>query len=123
MSNNYFVQNYSNSKYINNQISQIDQNYSPYKEDRNIQYNGYMNKEPLQKGYNLFNNFSYYSTPKKGVNLNEPDTLFSPIVSGTKVDLSINQLLSNRKNHYLNDTASPFKKMVNNTKSPYIFKR
>ena len=99
----------------------MNKNYSPYKEEQNNQYNGYMNKELIQNGYNIYNNYAFCSTPKKGINLYEPDTLFSPMYSNSKVDLSNNQLLTNRKNSYLNETT-PFKKMINNSHSPYTFR-
>ena len=123
MSSIDFIQNYNNYQYMN-ELSQMNRNFSPYKEDRNNQFNGYINKEPFQNGYNNYNNFNtfgYYSTPKKGVNLYEPDTLFSPMNSNSKVDLSNNQLLTNRKKSYLNE-STPFKKMVNNINSPFVNK-
>ena len=120
--NNDFSLNYKNYFY-QNQENQINRNLSPNKEDKINQQNGYINRENIQifQNGNYYNNqFPYFQTPKKNVNLGEPDTLLSPLDSNCKNDISNNNnnLLTIRKNLLNNiNNLTPFKSIINN--SPY----
>jgi len=74
----------------------MNRNLSPNKEDKINQQNGYINRENIQifQNGNYYNNqFPYFQTPKKNVNLGEPATLLSPLDSNCKNDISNNKNL------------------------------
>lgn len=105
---NNFGQNYRNS-FFHNQLNQ-----SPCKENRINQFDLYNNKDnnnPTQNSY--YNGYSYFSTPKKGINLNEPDNLLSPFGSNTKNNLNNNNMLNQQ--HFLSHLVTPFKSIGNNS--------
>ena len=119
--NNGFSLNYKNNFY-QTQANQINRNLSPNREDKINQQNAYINRENFQifQNGNYYNNqFPYFQTPKKNLNLGEPDTLLSPLDSNCKNDISNNNnLLTIRKNLLNNiNNITPFKSMINN--SPY----
>ena len=119
--NNDFSLNYKNNFYPN-QTNQMNRNLSPNKEDKINQPNSYVNRENFQnfQNGNYYNNqFPYFQTPKKNINLGEPDTLLSPLDSNCKNDISNNNnLLTIRKNLLNNiNNITPFKSFLNN--SPY----
>jgi hypothetical protein len=119
--NNGFSLNYKNNFY-QTQANQMNRNLSPNREDKINQQNAYINRENIQifqNGSYYNNQFPYFQTPKKNLNLGEPDTLLSPLDSNCKNDISNNNnLLTIRKNLLNNiNNITPFKSMINN--SPY----
>ena len=124
MENNDFSLNYKNNFYQNqmNQVNQMNRNLSPKRENKINQPNVNINIENNQnyQNGNFYNNqFPYFATPKKNINICEPDTLLSPLDSNCKNDISINKNLLSIKKHLLNNinNITPFKSMINN--SPY----
>ena len=119
MENNDYFQNYKNYSY-QNQMNQVNRNLSPNKENKINQSILYQNRDTqnIQNG-NYYNNnqFPFYSTPKKASNLFETDSLLSPIESNSKNDITNNNLLTNKKNNFLNVITTPFKSIIGN--SPY----
>ena len=124
MENNDFSFNYKNNFYQNqmNQVNQMNRNLSPKRENKINQPNVNINIENNQnyQNGNFYNNqFPYFATPKKNINICEPDTLLSPLDSNCKNDISINKNLLSIKKHLINNinNITPFKSFINN--SPY----
>ena len=124
MENNNFSLNYKNNFYQNqmNQVNQMNRNLSPKRENKINQTNVNINIENNQnyQNGNFYNNqFPYFATPKKNINICEPDTLLSPLDSNCKNDISINKNLLSIKKHLINNinNITPFKSFINN--SPY----
>ena len=94
MENNDFSLNYKNNFYQNqmNQVNQMNRNLSPKRENKINQPNVNINIENNQnyQNGNFYNNqFPYFATPKKNINICEPDTLLSPLDSNCKNDILI----------------------------------
>ena len=122
MENNDFSLYYKNNFYQNqmNQLNNVNRTLSPKREDKINQSNANINIENYQNGNYYTNQFPYFATPKKNINICEPDTLLSPLDSNFKNDIFINQnlLLTNKKPLINNmNNITPFKTIMNN--SPY----
>ena len=122
MENNDFSLYYKNNFYQNqmNQLNNMNRTLSPKREDKINQSNANINIENYQNGNYYTNQFPYFATPKKNINICEPDTLLSPLDSNFKNDIFINQnlLLTNKKPLINNmNNITPFKTIMNN--SPY----
>ena len=125
MENNDFSLYYKNNFYQNqmNQLNNMNRTLSPKREDKINQSNANINIENTQNYQNgnyYTNQFPYFATPKKNINICEPDTLLSPLDSNFKNDIFINQnlLLTNKKPLINNmNNITPFKTIMNN--SPY----
>ena len=125
MENNDFSLYYKNNFYQNqmNHLNNMNRTLSPKREDKINQSNANINIENTQNYQNgnyYTNQFPYFSTPKKNINICEPDTLLSPLNSNFKNDIFINQnlLLTNKKPLINNmNNITPFKTIMNN--SPY----
>ena len=122
MENNDFSLYYKNNFYQNqmNQLNNVNRTLSPKREDKINQSNANINIENYQNGNYYTNQFPYFATPKKNINICEPDTLLSPLDSNFKNDIFINQnlLLTNKKPLLNNmNNITPFKTIMNN--SPY----
>ena len=124
MENNDFSLNYKNNFYQNqmNQVNQMNRNLSPKRENKINQPNlniNIENNQNYQNGNFYYNQFPYFATPKKNINICEPDTLLSPLDSNCKNDISINKNLLSIKKHLINNinNITPFKSFINN--SPY----
>ena len=122
MENNDFSLYYKNNFYQNqmNQLNNMNRTLSPKREDKINQSNANINIENYQNGNYYTNQFPYFATPKKNINICEPDTLLSPLDSNFKNDIFINQnlLLTNKKPLINNmNNITPFKSFINN--SPY----
>lgn len=117
MENNDYFLNYKNCL-SQNQISQMNRITSPFKDNKINQAIIYQNKDntPIKQNENYYNQFSYFSTPKKVGNIYEPDTLLSPLDSNSKNEIINNNSLLNRKT-CLNFINTPFKAITGN--SPY----
>ena len=122
MENNDFSLYYKNNFYQNqmNQLNNVNRTLSPKREDKINQSNANVGVENYQNGNYYTNQFPYFATPKKNINICEPDTLLSPLDSNFKNDIFINQnlLLTNKKPLINNmNNITPFKTIMNN--SPY----
>ena len=115
MENNDFHFNYN---YMN-PLNPINKNLSPFKEYPVYHSNGIINRDNLANIQNtsFFNNsLSCYATPKKDFHQMEQESIFSPFISNSKIDIPNNNLFTSIRRNSLND-ISPFKPMIN---SPYI---
>ena len=113
MENNDFHINYN---YMN-PFNSINKNLSPFKENPIYQPNGIIrdNLTNIQNSSFLNDSLSFYATPKKDFHQLEQETIFSPFISNSKIDMPNNNLLTSIRRNSLND-ISPFKPMI----SPYI---